>query len=137
VNFVVDHVFESLLESGTDKNGVVELHASLPVEHDFVAVALLLLPVQVFCDVVDRDTFGKGCCVSLAASQRGHLARQTLHHVSDGHPRRNGMRVHDQIGYDSLLSEWHIFLTVGNAHGAFLTMSRCEFVTDLRHSHNT
>lgn len=71
-------MFESLLESGADKNGVVELHASLPVEHDFIAMALLLLAVQVFCDVVDRDTFGEGCCVSLTAPQRGHLACQTL-----------------------------------------------------------
>ena len=41
----------------------------------------------------------------------GYLALQALNQVTDGHTRRNGMRIDDDVRSDALAGERHVLLS--------------------------
>ncbi|KAH0356966.1 putative DNA-directed RNA polymerase II subunit RPB2, partial [Aureobasidium melanogenum] len=52
--------------------------------------------------------------------------------MGNGHTRRNGVRVDDDVRNKSIGGEGHILLTVGNTDGTLLTVTRGKLVTNLR-----
>ena len=52
--------------------------------------------------------------------------------MSDCHARRDSVRVYNQVWNDTLLSKWHVLVAVCHAYCAFLTVSRCKLIADLR-----
>lgn len=131
VELIIHHVLEALLEGGADENWDRQALSTLSVLHHFVALTLLLHLVQVLSYLFHCHVAHEGRPVGLSGSQSGKLSRQTLDKMSDGHARGDGVRVDDDVGRDTLLSEGEVFTAVCHADSALLAVSGGELVADL------
>lgn len=52
--------------------------------------------------------------------------------MTDGHPRRDGVGVHNHVRVDALNRERQVFLTVCHAACSFLSVTTCKLISDLR-----
>eukprot|EP00964_Phaeocystis_antarctica_P006428 scaffold3475_cov91-Phaeocystis_antarctica.AAC.3 len=75
--------------------------ACVPVVHDLKAAFLIAKILEQLGNLVDGDR-GKRSGIALVASERGDLGEQALNQVADGHARRDGVRVNDDVGRDAL-----------------------------------
>mmetsp|Transcript_57052 Transcript_57052/g.100154 ORF Transcript_57052/g.100154 Transcript_57052/m.100154 type:complete len:607 (+) Transcript_57052:305-2125(+) len=132
VDLVVDQVLQALVERRAEEDKRVERAAGVAVVHALVAVLLVAQLGQVATDLLHRHVVHERCGITFVAEQTGHLAEQTLHQVTNGHARRNGMRVHHDIRTDAFARERQIFLTVSHSDGTFLSVTRGKLVSDLR-----
>ena len=57
--------------------------------------------------------------------------------MTNRHSRWDSMRIDDQVGNNTLLGEWHIFLLICHSNCSFLTMSRGELISNLRNSYRS
>jgi hypothetical protein len=104
-----------------------------PIEQRLDAVAVVTELVQRIADGLHRH-ISERRRVAFAAFDGGLLAEQCLDHVANGHATRNGVRIHDEIGRDALLTERHVLLAVEHTARALLTVTRRKLVADLRHA---
>eukprot|EP00962_Isochrysis_galbana_P042385 scaffold15837_cov99-Isochrysis_galbana.AAC.3 len=131
VDLVVDHVLEPLVVGGAQENGRLEPPARVAVEHDLEATLLVAEVLEELGDVVDGHR-GKGRRVALVAGERRNLGQEALDQVADGHARRDGVRVDDDVRRDALAGKGHILLPVSDADSALLPVPRGKLVADLR-----
>jgi hypothetical protein len=119
------------------------------VQH-LIAAQLIATLMQFTTDLLDRSS-GERSGIAFLATQRRHFAHQTLDQLSDGHARRNGVRVDDNVWRHTLEHRfiaikkvsiddnacacvcyfdcpWHVFLSISHADGSFLSMTRREFI---------
>mmetsp|Transcript_4817 Transcript_4817/g.13483 ORF Transcript_4817/g.13483 Transcript_4817/m.13483 type:complete len:410 (-) Transcript_4817:2321-3550(-) len=135
MDFVIHHVAEALVVGRPDKNFGGKRLTRVPVVERFVAVTVVTKPVQLVRDVQYNVRLrGKGRCVTLKAQDGRDLPLKTLNQLSDGHARRNGVRVDNEVGCDSFTSVRHILLAVRNPHCSLLTVTTGEFVPNLRNA---
>ena len=52
--------------------------------------------------------------------------------MADGHSRRDGVRVHDEVGSDTLAGERHVLLVVGDPTRTLLPVAAGKLVSYLR-----
>lgn len=104
-----------------------------PVEQRLDAVAVVSEFVQRIADSLHRHV-GERRRVAFAAFDGGLLAEQGLDHVANRHATRNGVRIHDEVGRDALLTERHVLLAVEHTACALLTVTRRKLIADLRHA---
>ena len=134
VNLIVYHVLQALVIRRTDEDLRVQHAPRVTVVHDFVTTLLVATLVQHRRDVFCSNR-GEWRSVPFLAHARRNLAHDTLHELTDCHPRRNSVRVHDDIGRDTLARERHVFLRVRHADGTLLPVTRRKLVANLRRSH--
>lgn len=60
----------------------------------------------------------------------GVLPAKQLHELSDRHPTRIAVRIHDEIGADAGLVEGHVLLLDDDAAHALLSVPTAELVTE-------
>ena len=131
MDLVVHEVLQALVEGGAHEDARLHASSGVSVVEDLVASLLVALVVQLVGDVLHRHVAERRA-VALARLQRRDLAEQTLDELSDGHTRGNGVRVHDDIRNDAVLREGHVFLPVRHSDRSLLSVSRAQFVADLR-----
>mmetsp|Transcript_20952 Transcript_20952/g.45839 ORF Transcript_20952/g.45839 Transcript_20952/m.45839 type:complete len:286 (+) Transcript_20952:905-1762(+) len=119
VDLEVHHVLEALVVGGVEEDLSLKLAACVPVVHDLPASALVAQLVQRLRDVLHCHV-REGGGVTLIAHQSSNLGHERLHQVPDGHARRNGVWVDNQVGHDALRGERHVLLRVGDAHSSLL-----------------
>ena len=134
MDLVVHEVLQALVEGGAHEDARLHASSGVSVVEDLVASLLVALVVQLVGDVLHRHVAERRA-VALARLQRRDLAEQTLDELSDGHTRRNGVRVHDDVGDDAVLGEGHVFLPIRHSDRSLLPVSRAQLVSDLRDSH--
>ena len=77
----------------------------------------------------------KGRTILKFASENTSFAGDEFDHLTDCHTGRETMGVHHEIGAPAIaLTEGHVFSRDDKANDTFLTVTRTEFVTDLRHT---
>lgn len=89
--------------------------------------------------VAYRD-IGEWGGISFFSHVSGDLPHDAFNELTDGHPRRNGMRVHDDVRGDAFHRPGHVLLCVGHAHSPLLTVPAAKLISNLRnpnrpHSH--
>lgn len=131
VDLVVHHVAQTLVVCRPKEDLGAQLPPRVPVVHDLETARLVPMLPQEVRDAVDRD-LGEGCGIALHALEGGHLGKQALDQMGDGHTRRNGVRVDDDVGCDALGGERHVLLAVGHSNSSFLTVTGSKFIADLR-----
>lgn len=130
VYLVIHHVLEALVIGRPDEDLRLELAPRVAVVHHLVAPALISASMQQRRDGLHggvRERRG----IALFARRGGHFAHQALDELPDGHARRDGVRVDDDVRRDAFHGEGHVLLPVGHAHGALLSVSRRELVSYL------
>jgi len=123
MDLIINHVLETLVVGGPDEDLSLELPTRVPIVHDFEAALLVSALLEEVGDGFDSDV-GEGGGVSLLSSEGANFAQETLNHVANGHARRDGMGVDDDVRSDSLGSKRHVLLPVGNPNGSLLTVAR-------------
>ena len=97
MNLVVDHVLQALIVRGTQKDARTHESSSVAVKHGLISALLKSRLVQLGRNVLHR-VLRKGSCVSFSAIlKRTDFAQQTFNQLSNGHSRRNSVRVDDQV----------------------------------------
>ena len=130
VDLITHHVLKALIVSWIQEDH--NLHP-LPCEaiiHDLVAVSLVAQIVQLVGNVLYSLPLERRC-VTLISVQAGNLAKNGLDHVTNGHARRDGVRVDYHVWHDALNCERQVLLPVRHATGSFLSMPTGELVSDL------
>eukprot|EP01139_Manchomonas_bermudensis_P002636 Amastigsp_a5308_12.p3 type:complete len:160 gc:universal Amastigsp_a5308_12:1865-1386(-) len=124
-------MLEALVVGRAEEDRGLEAPASHAVVEDLVAVALVAELVELVGEVLDggvRERSG----VALTSCHCGDFAEEALDELGDGHARRDGVRVHDDVGDDAFAGEGQVFLAVRDAAGALLPVARRELVADVR-----
>ena len=130
MNLVVDQVLQPLVESGSDEDTSVQRSTSVSLVQRLVTVALISHSMKTHTDVLDGD-ISERRGITFTSLEDDDLAEQTLNQLSDGHSRRNSVRIDDNVGNNSLGGEGHVFLAIGHTDGTLLTVPRGELVTNL------
>jgi hypothetical protein len=137
VDLVVHHVLETLIVGGAQKDAGRHESASVAVKHGLVSSLLIARLVQLRRNVFHR-VLRKGSCVSFSAIlHRRHFAQQTLNQLSNGHARRNRVRIDDEIRRNRLHREGHVFLAIRDAHSSLLTVASSKLVSNLRSANSS
>ncbi len=131
VNLIVDQMLEALVVRGSQVDLRVELASGEPVVHDLVATRVVVVADEQLGDLLHGDGVVEGRGVADLALVRRHLRLEALDQVTDGHARRDGVRVDDEIGCDAFGAEGHVLHAVQHATCAFLAVTRGELVADL------
>ena len=69
--------------------------------------------------------------VSLVTVQTGNLAENSFDQVTNGHTRRDGVRVDNHVGNDPLHCEGQILLPICQTTSTLLAVATSKLVTDL------
>lgn len=151
MNLVVDHVLESLVVRRPEVDLRLELASRVPVVHDLEPARVVAVVLEEVRDGFDGDlgersrvafvprdrrdceTSSLAYCTRKDSKERT-LAEETLDQMSNGHARRNSVRVDDDVGSRSLGREGHVLLPVGDSDRSLLTVTRGKLVADLRDS---
>ena len=96
VDFVVDHVSQTLVVCRTQEDLCCEFLACVAVVHDLEAALLVAEVLQDLADGGDRD-FGERRSVAFLASEGGDFREQALDQMRNRHSRWDGVRVNDDI----------------------------------------
>lgn len=72
-----------------------------------------------------------------AADNSADLSKQTLNQLGDGHSTGNGVRVHDDVRYDSVDGPRHVLLAISHPNRTFLAVPRGKLIPDLGDAHVT
>ena len=136
MDLVIHQVLQSLVERRAHEHATLHSPSRVPVVHHLVPSLLIALMVQLRRYVLHRHVAERRA-VALARLDGRHLAQQTLDQLPDGHTRRDGVRVHDDVRHDALARERHVLLTVRHTDRTLLTVARRQLVADLRNAHRT
>lgn len=93
VDFVLDHMLQSLVVSRPQENHNLHLLSCEAVIHDFISSELISQGVELGRDLVHSVTsssivirpFLEGSCIPFDSSKRCHLGSEALDQVPDGH----------------------------------------------------
>ena len=133
VDLIVHHVLKPLVVRGPEEDLSLELSSRVAVVHDLVAPLLVTALVEHVGDALDGD-WGEGGGVALLAHHRRNLTHETLDELPDGHARRDGVGVDDDVRHDTLARERHVLLGVRHADGTLLPVPGRKLVANLRGS---
>mmetsp|Transcript_9533 Transcript_9533/g.28432 ORF Transcript_9533/g.28432 Transcript_9533/m.28432 type:complete len:545 (-) Transcript_9533:2521-4155(-) len=130
VYLVVDQVLQTLVKRGTEKYS--RAHRPSRVTLEQVLVSELLVPhnVETRADFFHSD-IREGSCIPFASLEDNYLPQQTLDELGDGHTRRNGVWVDNNVGNHALNGEGHVFLAIGHTDCTLLTVAGRKFIPDL------
>mmetsp|Transcript_18796 Transcript_18796/g.29913 ORF Transcript_18796/g.29913 Transcript_18796/m.29913 type:complete len:267 (+) Transcript_18796:525-1325(+) len=134
MDLVIDHMLESLIKCRTKENRRMQYSASVSIVQSFVAVLLISDAVQIVHNLLDRQMILEWSGIAFIASNSTHFRQQTLNQMSDGHSRRNAVRIDNQVRIHAQLIEWHILRSVQHSTRPFLSMSRGKLVANLWHT---
>lgn len=131
MNFVADHVLQTLIVGGTQENHNLELLTSEPVIHHLIAVALVAQLMELRAHVINSLVLER-CRVTFITVECGDLTQNALDQMTNGHTRGDSVRVDNHVGHEPLNSEWQILLTIRHTASTFLSVTRGKLVSDLR-----
>lgn len=87
--------------------------------------------MQLRAHVVDSLIL-KWCCVTLITIQARNLTQNALDQMTNGHTRRDSVGIDNHVWVNTFASEWQILLPISHTTSTLLTVTRGEFITDLR-----
>mmetsp|Transcript_10927 Transcript_10927/g.19942 ORF Transcript_10927/g.19942 Transcript_10927/m.19942 type:complete len:225 (-) Transcript_10927:2758-3432(-) len=123
-------MLQTLVECRSNEDTSIQWTPRMTLVHGFIPMALISHGMQTFTNVIHLD-IGEWSGISLAALEHGNLSKNTFNQLCNGHSRRNGMRVDNDIRHNTLARERHILLTVTHSNRTLLTMPRCKLVSHL------
>lgn len=104
MDLVTHHVLKPLIIGWIEEDHDLHALSCEAIVHDFVAVALIAQIVQLVRDVLDSLTLERSR-IALVAVQTGDFTEDGLDQVTNGHTRRDSMRVDNHVWNDALNSE--------------------------------
>ena len=124
------HVLEALVMGRANEDLHLHHFARLTVVHDLVAVRVQTQIQHVVLEIVQTQ-MGVRRTVTQRAAGRAHPTIHCFQQLRNRHARRNGVRVHNDIGTQSRSREGHITLIQNHAARTLLPSTGCKLVTDL------
>ena len=131
MNLVSDHVLKPLIKSRPKEDHDLEPLTGEPIVHNFITVTLVAKFVQVFRDLGHSLALER-CRVTLISIKSRNFAENALNQVTDCHSGWNSVWVNNHVRIDTFNSKRQVFLSICHAACSFLTVPRCELVSDLR-----
>ena len=131
MHLVIDHMLESLIVRGAQEHRTGHLLARPGIVHDLVPIPMRPQLIQLLRDVLDRSPIERRR-ISHVPAEGPRFAFDRFHELSDRHPRRDRMRVHDERRDDAAGGEGHVLLAIVHSDGALLPVPRADFVADRR-----
>ena len=119
VLLVVDHVFESLVENGTDENIGIKLLAGQAVIQDIVSVTLVPQILQLFGDGFHVEVAETGS-VSEQSKMHQDLSEKGFFELADGHSTRDRVGINNNVGAQTVSGVRHVALGDDETGGSFL-----------------
>ena len=101
--------------------------------HCLIPMALVTHGVQSLADVINLN-IRKRSGIAFTPLEDSNLPENALDQLRDGHARRDGVRVDNDVRDYALAGERHVLLAVRHTDRSLLTVPRCEFVTNLRYA---
>ena len=108
VDLVRGAVLEALVVGDADEELGAQLLARGAVVERLVAVALEAARLQDVARLGQHVALREGRAVAVAAVERDGLAQQRLQQLRDGHARRDGVRVDDDVGTHAVGRDGHV-----------------------------
>lgn len=121
-------VFESLVVGEPSEYSSFELFSSCAVEADGFAKGFV---EGVLIDVVRFDVL-KGSAVGNTTAETGHFTEKSLHELANGHARRDGVVVEEEVVDGPVCGPGHVFLGHDDAAKSLLGVHAGELVAHLR-----
>mmetsp|Transcript_10451 Transcript_10451/g.26303 ORF Transcript_10451/g.26303 Transcript_10451/m.26303 type:complete len:451 (-) Transcript_10451:2197-3549(-) len=135
MNFIIHHMSQTLVVHRTQKQLNIQWASSVSIVKHLISMWLITKFMETTGNIFDNvGLLSKGGCIGFLSAHSCHLALQTLDQLSDGHTTGNGVWIHDDVWTDTLHGEWHVLLSIGDAHRTLLSVTTTELVTDLRNA---
>eukprot|EP00968_Pinguiococcus_pyrenoidosus_P008709 scaffold641_cov237-Pinguiococcus_pyrenoidosus.AAC.17 len=138
VHLVHDHVLELLVENRPHEDVGADLLARGPAGEDVLPVVVEAMAHELLRGHLDAVCvailFAERGPVRLSPAQHPRLAGEKLDHLPDGHPRREPVRIHDQVRACAFFVERHVLLRHNDPADSLLAVPRAELVSHLRPS---
>lgn len=134
IHLIVNQMSQSLIVDRANENEIFKSFSWVGVEHKLVTIFLIACLMNLLCFFLHIKGSKRSGVFRKSALDCRKLGYQALNAMTDGHSRRNTVRINNHIRHDAINCEGKILLPVGHATGAFLSMARSEFVSNLRYS---
>ena len=128
-------MLQSLIVCWSDKDLGINFPSCMSIIHNFVSSQVIIIRSKQLGDLLNIDSVIEWSCISDLSFVCRDLSLKTLNQVPDCHSRRNGVRINDDVRGDSFCCKRHVFLSVWDSTGSFLSMSWSKLISDLRNTH--
>mmetsp|Transcript_16564 Transcript_16564/g.24246 ORF Transcript_16564/g.24246 Transcript_16564/m.24246 type:complete len:202 (-) Transcript_16564:2245-2850(-) len=133
VNLVINQMLQSLVKCGSNEDASTQRPSSMPLINSFIAMFLVSHCMKTLADIFNSNV-SKRSSITLATLKNDNFSKKTLNKLSDGHTRRNSVRIHNDVRYDAFCSKWHILLSIIHSDRSLLSVPRSKFVSNLRYT---
>lgn len=131
IHLVIHQVSQPLIKDRANENQVLQLLATVRIEHHLIAVLLVPKTMHLLSFHLHVERPERCSILAESAFQGCHFSHQCLDDVPNGHSGRDAMRVDDHIGHYSVHCEGQVFLSESHAASTLLAMSGCKLVPNL------
>tara|TARA_B100001113_G_C20691686_1_gene441109 strand:- start:153 stop:521 length:369 start_codon:yes stop_codon:yes gene_type:complete len=122
VNLGTDQVVQSLVKDASNENVSWVGFSSFTVDHGFTSSVSQSISNKTITQA--GFLFSTECrTVDTASFHGSDFAANHFENVGDRHPRRDGVRVYDEVRDDTVFGEGHVFLLNQASNDTFLSVS--------------
>ena len=123
MDLVLYAVLQPLVTGGPDKDVRLDHFPGKAIVHDLVSVAVKAMRLQLVRNVFCADP-SKRRAISVRTGNGAGFAEQTFHQLPNRHAGGQGIRVDNDVRCHAIQAKGHVFLAVGHANRAFLSVPR-------------